>query len=58
MENTPYLYETLLRVLGQHSNWLDLRDCSESTGLLLEDVYRKVRGRTFDPGGQSDVRSR
>lgn len=25
MENTPYLYETLLRVLGQHSNWLDLR---------------------------------
>lgn len=25
MENTPYLYETLLRILGQHSNWLDLR---------------------------------
>ena len=25
MENTPYLYDTLLRVLGQHSNWLDLR---------------------------------
>ncbi len=25
MENTPYLYETLRRVLGQHSNWLDLR---------------------------------
>ena len=25
MENTPYLYVTLLRVLGQHSNWLDLR---------------------------------
>jgi hypothetical protein len=25
MENTPSLYETLLRVLGQHSNWLDLR---------------------------------
>jgi len=25
MENTPYLYETLLRVLGQHANWLDLR---------------------------------
>src|SRR5207249_11111469 len=25
MENTAYLYETLLRVLGQHSNWLDLR---------------------------------
>ena len=25
MENTPALYETLLRVLGQHANWLDLR---------------------------------
>ena len=25
MENTSYLYDTLLRVLGQHSNWLDLR---------------------------------
>jgi Transposase DDE domain len=25
MENTPYLYETLLGVLGQHSQWLDLR---------------------------------
>ena len=34
------------------------RDCSESTGLPLEDIYRKVRGRTFEPGGQHDVRSR
>ncbi len=25
MENTPYLYDTLLRVLGQHANWLALR---------------------------------
>ena len=25
MENTPYLYDTLLRVLGQHAHWLDLR---------------------------------
>ena len=25
MENTPYLYDTLLRVLGQHANWVDLR---------------------------------
>src|SRR5204863_10067621 len=25
------------------------RDCSESTGLPLEDVYRKVRVRTFEP---------
>jgi Transposase DDE domain len=25
MENTPYLYDTLLGVLGQHSKWLDRR---------------------------------
>jgi hypothetical protein len=25
MENTPYLYDTLLQVLRQHRNWLDLR---------------------------------
>jgi hypothetical protein len=35
-----------------------IRDCSESTGLPPEDVYRKVRVRTFEPGGQHDVRSR
>ena len=34
------------------------RDCSESTGLPPEAVYRKVRVRTFEPGGQHDVRSR
>jgi hypothetical protein len=25
MENTPYLYDTLVRVLSPHANWLDLR---------------------------------
>src|SRR5882724_11541601 len=25
MENTPYLYDTLLGVLGQHAKWFDLR---------------------------------
>ena len=25
MENTPYLYDTLVRGLSQHANWLDLR---------------------------------
>ena len=25
MENTPYLYDTLVQVLRQHRNWLDLR---------------------------------
>jgi len=33
-------------------------DCSESTGLPSEDVYRKVRVRTFALGGQHNVRSR
>ena len=40
------------------SKYDEYGDCSESTGLPLEDVYRKVRGRTFEPGGQHDVRSR
>src|SRR3989454_12105461 len=31
-----------------------IRDCSESTGLPPEDVYRKVRVRTFELGGQHD----
>src|SRR6266446_6044810 len=35
-----------------------MRDCSEDTGLPPTDVYRKVRVRTFEPGGQPDVRSR
>src|SRR6266446_8717930 len=38
--------------------WEIRRDCSESTGLPPEAVYRKVRVRTFEPGGQHDVRSR
>ncbi len=25
MENTPYLYDTLVRVLSQHAHWLDFR---------------------------------
>jgi hypothetical protein len=25
MENTPYLYDTRLQVLGQHAKWFDLR---------------------------------
>ncbi len=25
MENTPYLYDTLIGVLDQHSKWLDVR---------------------------------
>ena len=25
MENTPYLYDTLVQVLRQHRNWLDFR---------------------------------
>jgi hypothetical protein len=43
--------------LNMHK-WPTDRDCSESTGLPPEDVYRIVRGRTFELGGAPDVRSR
>jgi hypothetical protein len=35
MENTPYLYDTLLRVLGQHSHWLDLRHRKTLVWMML-----------------------
>ena len=31
MENTPYLYDTLVQVLRQHRNWLDLRHLKTHT---------------------------
>src|SRR5262245_21960303 len=53
----PFCY-TYCMPLYRSSNVLLYRDCSESTGLPPEDVYRKVRVRTFELGGQHDVRSR
>ena len=42
MENTPYLYETLLRVLGQHSNWLDLRHRTTLTWMMVGLICSKT----------------
>src|SRR5262245_52563721 len=42
MENTPYLYETLLRVLGQHSNWLDLRHRKTLAWMMVSLICAKT----------------
>ena len=35
MENTPYLYNTLVQVLGQHANGVDLRHLKPLTWMLV-----------------------
>ena len=35
MENTPYLYDTLIRVLSQHANWLDVRHLKTLAWMLV-----------------------
>ena len=35
MENTPYLYNTLVQVLGQHANWVDLRHLKTLAWMML-----------------------
>jgi hypothetical protein len=42
MENTPYLYDTLLRVLGQHANWLDLRHCKTLAWMMVGLIGSKT----------------
>src|SRR5215468_4149966 len=42
MENTPYLYDTLLGVLGQHSNWLDLRHCKTLAWMMVGLICSKT----------------
>jgi len=42
MENTPYLYDTLLRVLGQHANWLDLRHRTTLTWMMVGLICSKT----------------
>jgi hypothetical protein len=39
MENTPYLYDTLLRVLGQHTNWLDLRHLKTLAWMMVGLIH-------------------
>src|SRR5262245_12336043 len=66
LEPGLFLYCTIILVSGPGLSygsrlwhfWVFFRDCSESTGLPPEDGYRKVWVRTFEPGGQHDVRSR
>jgi hypothetical protein len=35
MENTPYLYDTLMRVLSQQANWLDVRPLKTLAWMLV-----------------------
>lgn len=42
MENTPRLYDTLFRVLGQHSNWLDLRHRKTLAWMMVGLVQSKT----------------
>jgi signal recognition particle GTPase len=42
MENTPYLYDTLLRVLGQHANGLDLRHCKTLAWMMVGLIGSKT----------------
>ena len=39
MENTPYLYDTLLRVLGQHANWVDLRHLKTLAWMMVGLIH-------------------
>jgi len=42
MENTPYLYDTLLGVLGQHSQWLDLRHRKTLAWMMVGLIHSKT----------------
>ncbi len=42
MENTPYLYDTLLGVLGQHSKWLDARHRQTLAWMMLGLIRSKT----------------
>jgi len=39
MENTSYLYDTLLCVLGQHVNWLDLRHLKTMAWMMVGLIH-------------------
>ena len=42
MENTPYIYDTLLGVLGQHSKWLDRRHRQPLAWMILGLIGSKT----------------
>lgn len=39
MENTPYLYDTLVQVLRQHQNWLDLRHLKTLAWMMVGLIH-------------------
>ena len=39
MENTPYLYDTLVQVLRQHRNWLDLRHLTTLAWMMVGLIH-------------------
>src|SRR5215510_13695428 len=39
MENTPYLYDTLVQVLRQHRNWLDLRHLQTLAWMMVGLIH-------------------
>src|SRR5438128_10200391 len=45
MENTPYLYDTLLQVLGQHAKWLDLRHRHTLAWMIVGLISSKTVSR-------------
>jgi len=39
MENTPYLYETLVKVLSQHTHWLDFRHLKTLAWMMVGLIH-------------------
>ena len=39
MENTPYLYDTLVQVLRQHRNWIDLRHLKTLAWMMVGLIH-------------------
>ena len=39
MENTPYLYDTLVQMLRQHRKWLDLRHLKTLAGMMVGLIH-------------------
>ena len=39
MENTSYLYDTLFRVLSQHTNWLDVRHLKTLAWMMVGLIH-------------------
>jgi hypothetical protein len=58
IEQREAITPELLRILEYARENIEERDYSEDTGLPLTGIRRIVWVLTFEPGGQTDVRSR